>query len=158
MKKQNGFSLIEIIIASSIMLLIVVSVFSSYAVAISSSTKNTAYLQSAFLAEEGVEALKNMRDWSFSSNIASLTNGSLYYLEWQNNHWQATTTGALIDSKFDRTFSLQSVSRDGSHDVVTSGGTVDSNTKKVTVNISWREGNSTTTKSMESYVSNIFSN
>lgn len=158
MKNQKGFSLIEIIIASSILLLIVVSIFSSYAISLSASAKNIAYLQSAFLAEEGVEALKNMRDWGFASNIAALTNGTAYRLEWQDSQWQATTSKTFIDDKFDRTFSLQAVNRDESHNIVTSGGSVDAGTRKVTVSVSWNENGATTTKLMESYVSDIFSN
>lgn len=157
-KNKKGFSLIEIVIASSIILLIVVSIFSSYVVSLSASSKNTAFLQSAFLAEEGTEALKNMRDWGFAENIASLSNDTTYYLEWLNGHWQATTTNIFIDGKFDRSFVLSEVSRDGGNDVVVSGGSVDTGTKKVTVSVSWSDGSATTTKIMESYVSDIFSN
>lgn len=158
MKKNNGFSLIEIVIASSIILLIVVSVFSSYTIALSASSKNTAFLQAAFLAEEGSEALKNMRDFGFNENINSLSNNTNYYLEWNDSHWQATTTNIFIDDKFERSFLLQEVYRDGSNNIVSSGGVIDSGTRKVIVSVSWLNGNATTTKLMESYVSDIFSN
>ncbi len=158
MKNQKGFSVVEIVIASSILLLVVVSIFSSYAIALVATQKNTAQLQAAFLAEEGIEALKNMRDFGYASYISSLSNGTSYRLAWSNSHWQATTTNTFVDGTFDRTFVLSAVSRDGNHDIVTSGGTVDSNTKKVTVTVAWKDGSATSTKSMEAYVTNIFSN
>lgn len=157
-KTLAGFSLIEIIIASSILLLTVVSIFSAFALALSTSSKNTAKVQAAFLLEEGHEALRNMRDFGFDANIAPLTNGTNYRLVWENNRWQSTTTNTFIDGKFDRFFSLSAVGRDADHNIVSSGGTVDANTKKVTVSVSWSNGQATTTKTMESYVSNIFSN
>jgi prepilin-type N-terminal cleavage/methylation domain-containing protein len=156
--KKRGFSLIEIIIASSIFLLAVTTIFSSYAIALKATVKNTAYLQAAFLAEEGNEALKNMRDFGWSNYVGSLSVGTPYRLSWTAGMWQATTTNTFIDGKFDRAFVLSAVSRDGSNNIVSSGGTVDTNTKKVVVSVSWNEGGATTTKTMESYVSNIFSN
>jgi len=157
-QKNKGFSLLEIVIASAILLLVTVTVFSSFATALSVSSKNTASLQAAFLLEEGHEALRNMRDWGYSTYIGSLSNNTPYRLAWESNHWMATTSTALIDGKFDRTFTLNTVNRDASHNIVASGGSVDANSKKVTVSVSWRSGNSTTTRTMESYVSNIFSN
>ncbi len=156
--KEKGFSLIEIVIASSIFLLAVTTIFSSYAIALKSTLKNTAYLQSAFLAEEGNEALKNMRDFGWATHIGNLTVGTSYRLAWTSGRWQATTTNTFIDGKFDRTFVLSTVGRDGSNNIVSSGGTTDVNTKKVVVSVSWNDGGATTTKTMESYVSNIFSN
>lgn len=154
----KGFSLVEIIIASSILLISVISIFSAFVLALSTSSKNTAKVQAAFLLEEGHEALRNMRDFGYSANIAPLQNGTTYRLAFSSQRWQATTTNTFIDSKFDRTFTLSAVGRDTDHNIVSSGGTVDTNTKKVTVNVSWREGSATTTKTMESYVSNIFNN
>lgn len=157
-KIKKGFSLVEIIIASSILLISVISIFSAFVLALSTSSKNTAKVQAAFLLEEGNEALRNMRDFGFSANISPLQNNTSYRLAWDSQRWQATTTNTFIDSKFDRTFVLSEVQRDIDHNIVSSGGTVDNNTKKVTVSVSWRDGSATTTRLMESYVSNIFNN
>lgn len=157
-KKTKGFSLVEIIIASSILLISVVSIFSAFTLAVSTSAKNTAMVQATFLLEEGNEALRNMRDFSFSTYIASLDVDRSYRLEWVNSHWQATTTNTFIDNKFDRSFTVNNVMRDASNNVVNSGGTIDPNIKNVLVVVSWKNGSATTSKTMQSYVSNIFSN
>ncbi len=158
LKKQFGFSLIEIVIASSILLTTIVFIFSAFTLSLATSVKNTAHVQAAFLLEEGNEALRNMRDWGFGEHINSLANGTSYRLAFENRHWQATTTNIFIDEKFDRTFTLAEVRRDADHNVVTSGGSIDMGTRKVIVSVSWLDGVATTTKIMESYVSDIFSN
>jgi hypothetical protein len=110
------------------------------------------------LLDEGAEALRLMRDDGWTTNIASLTVDTPYRLAW-NNAWTATTSTALIDNYFDRTFTLSSVSRDASsYDIVSSGGTADTNTKKATVSVSWNDGSGTTTKSVELYLYNRFAN
>ncbi len=157
-KKQSGFSLIEIVIASSILLTVVIFIFSAFTLSLSTSVKNTAHVQAAFLLEEGNEALRNMRDWGFTEYIGSLAYGTSYRLVFENKHWQATTTNTFIDGKFDRTFTLMEVRRDADHNVVSSGGNVDTGIRKVVVSVSWLDNVATTTKTMESYVSDIFSN
>lgn len=156
---KKGMSLIEVVIAAAIIGGSIVFIMGIYASLSSLSFRNTARIQSAMLAEEGIAALKTMRDAGWSSRIASLTVGTTYRLNWSGSYWQATTSAALIDDQFDRTFVLSSVSRDNiDSDIVTSGGTVDSNSRKVTISVSWLDGGATTTKSLESYLFNIFSN
>ncbi|PIQ69447.1 MAG: hypothetical protein COV90_01360, partial [Candidatus Tagabacteria bacterium CG11_big_fil_rev_8_21_14_0_20_41_11] len=53
------------------------------------SARNT---QASFLLEEGVEALKILRDSSWSANIAPLASGTVYYFAFTNHNWQATST------------------------------------------------------------------
>lgn len=150
----------EVVIASAIIGIITTTLMASISAVMKIGYRNTPYIQSALLAEEGAEALRVMRDTSWSSNIASLSNGTNYrfYFDSSASTYTATTTYFLIDSKFDRTFSLSAVSRDNNHDVVSSGGTNDSNSRKATITVSWRENNATTTKVIETYISNAFEN
>lgn len=157
-QKKKGMSLVEVVIAAAIIGASVVFIMGIYTGLSKLSYRNTARIQSAMLAEEGIVALKTMRDSGWTSRIAPLTLGTTYSLIWLNSMWQATTTSVLIDSQFERTFVISSVSRDTNSDIVTSGGTVDPNSKKVTVSVAWEDNGATTTKSLEGYIFNIFNN
>lgn len=160
LKKQSGFSLIEVIIATSIIGLVSVTVFASFSLVTSYAHKNTATLQAAFLLEEGAENIRILRDFGWTANIASLTPGISYRFVWDSaaSTWKATTTVVLIDSKFDRTFVLSNINRDGSHNIVTSGGTSDAGSRMATITVSWLDGGATTTRSLATYIFNTFIN
>lgn len=159
MKFQKGMSLVEIIIGSSIIMVSVVALLGVFGGLTSLSVKNTPRVQAAMLLDEGAEILKIFRDSGWTSNIASLTNGTTYRFLWQSNAWIATTSSNMIDGIFDRTFMLSAVNRDStSYDIVTSGGTTDTGTRKATITVSWNDGSGTTSKSVEMYVYNTFSN
>ena len=98
-----------------------------------------------------------MRDTSWSSNIATQSSGTVFYLAWSGSAWSTTTTNTFIDSTFERKVVFSDVYRDGSQQI-SSSGTLDSNTKKVTVTVSWQSGGATSTRALTAYISNLFSN
>lgn len=114
-------------------------------------------VQASFLAEEGVEALKILRDKGWQDNIASLNAGADYYLEFDGTSWKATATGQMIDGFFTRKFVLENVYRDADDDI-TESGTEDDGSRKATVSVSWQGRNGTTTKNISTYLTDIFSN
>lgn len=156
--RKRGLSLIEVVVGAGIIGTSLVTVIFIYGSLTRMSYDNTARIQAAMLAEEGIEAVKTMRDFGWNSKISPLTNGSTYRLAYTNGAWSATTSTALIDNKFERTFVLAAVSRDINSNIVTSGGTNDTGTRKVTVSVAWSNGSATTTKTLESYIFNTFSN
>jgi Tfp pilus assembly protein PilV len=158
LNKNKGLSLIEVVIGAGIIGASVVTVISIYGTLTRMSYDNTARIQAAMLAEEGIEAVKTMRDSGWDSNIGTLTNGSTYRLAYSSGAWHSTTSAVWIDSKFERTFTVSSVARDGSSNIVTSGGTTDTGTKLVNVSVAWSDGRATTTKSLQTYIFDIFSN
>ena len=97
-------------------------------------------LKAVYLAEEGIENIRFLRDVSWSTNISGLTSLS-----------------TTIDN-FYRTVTLSEVNRDANSDIVSSGGTVDINTKLVVSSVSWWNGVSTTTKSISTYITNLYAN
>lgn len=150
--------MIELLIGLGILVSAIVAMLASYGGLTKLSYRNTPRIQAAMLAEEGAEALRSMRDASWTSKIATLSNGTTYRLYWNGSAWTATTSVVSIDNTFHRTFSVASVGRDSNYNIVASGGTTDTNTKKVTVNVSWRDGSSTSTKTVEFYLFNTFVN
>lgn len=151
-------SLIEVLVAAAIIVSSVVSIMGAYGGLTSLSLKNTPKLQAAMLLGEGAEALRIIRDSGWTENIASLSNGTTYRFTWDTagGRWRATTSAFMIDGMFDRTFTLSAVSRDStSYDPVTTGGTLDTGTRKASIQVSWNDGTGTTTKSVETYIYNI---
>lgn len=159
-KNNKGVSIIEVLIASAIIMSSVVAIMGVYRGLTSLSIRNTMKVQAGMLLDEGAEALRFMRDVTWTGNIAPLVNGTTYYLYW--NHtvaeygWRATTTPDTIDDQFVRTFVLSSVNRNGSFDIVDTGGTTDAGTRKATITVSWFDGVGTSTKSIIMYLYNTY--
>ncbi len=141
---KKGVSLVEVIVGSAIIVSLV-TVVSVYAYFVRTAVANTAKIQATFLVEEGLEAVRCIRDTSWTTNIASLTMGTTYYLSFNTstNKWSLSTTASSIDSTFTRK-------------VVFS--TVDANTKKVVVSVSWSDHGVTNTNSASTYFTSVFGN
>ncbi|HRZ34052.1 MAG TPA: prepilin-type N-terminal cleavage/methylation domain-containing protein [Candidatus Moranbacteria bacterium] len=82
-KNENGFSLIEAIIATSVFAIIVTSVASSYFTVSKYILSSGAERQAIFLAEEGLEAVRNIQD----NNFFALTAGGPYGISKSGNIW-----------------------------------------------------------------------
>ncbi len=159
-KKYNkGVALVEILVAAAIIASSFVAVLGVYANLSSLSLQSLPKLQAAFLAEEGIEALHSMRDGGYSTNIGNLSSVPKYYLVYAQNTeaYGATTTTTIIDSRFYRTVQIEDVYRDGAYNIASSG-TLDADTKKATVMVSWQNNNATSTHTLQTYVFNIFDN
>jgi Tfp pilus assembly protein PilV len=159
-KKNGGVSLVEVLVGCAIIITSVISILAVFGNLTKLAANNTIKIQGELLAEEGEEALRLMRDDGWDANIGSLTVGSTYRLAWATTSgWRATTSRAQIDDTFERTFVLSAVNRDStSYDIVTSGGTLDSDTKKAVVSVSWAEPSGTSTKTVELYLYNSYDN
>jgi len=156
---SRGIALVEIVIGASIIAACFVAIIGIYASLARISAQSLPRVQAAMLAEEGLEALRSMRDESYAGNIVSLSNGSIYGIEWRQSisSYRATTSIASISGNFVRTFTVADAYRDGSYNLASSG-TVDPNTKLVTMNVAWNTGSATSTFQLQSYISNIFNN
>lgn len=157
MNLKRGISVIEIIIASAIISLTVISISVAYGNFVYLSRQNTAKVQAALLLDEGSEAIKTMRGESWT-NIASTTASTTYYFVWMTDRWRATTTPVVIDNMFYRTFVVTPVYRDVStfNILPNTSGTLDPGTKKIDITVAWTDKGATTTRSSTIYVFNIY--
>ncbi len=157
MNFKRGISIIEIIIASSIISLTVISISVAYGNFVYLSRQNTAKIQAALLLDEGSEAIKTMRGERWS-NIASTTAGTTYYFAWMTDRWRATTTPVVVDNMFYRTFVVSPVYRDAStfNILPDASGTLDTGSKKVDITVSWKDQDATSTRTSTIYVFNIY--
>lgn len=156
LQKRNtrGAGLVEVLIAAAILVLIVVGIGSVYRLLIVSSREVVRGTQATLLAEEGLEAMRVLRDTSWST-IASSTVGTAYTLSWTGSAWSLATTPALVDGVFDRRVVLSRVYRDND-DKIADSGTLDSGTYRIDVTVSWHTGSATTSRTAATYLGNVF--
>jgi len=156
-EKKKGIGLIEIVIGVAVLATSLLAISSFYQKSLEVSTNTTNTIQAGFLLEEGIEVARFLRDddWDVFSQ---LTSGVDYYLIFNGATWATTTTNTFIDGLFERKLVLGDVYRDVNDVIVASGGVLDPNIKKVTATLSWRDNESTTTRSVSTYLANIFAN
>ena len=158
---QKGSGLVEILVAVFVFSIVLSSLITASNMYLSGASDNLKSAKAAYLAQEGIEALKIIRDTNWTT-ISALTDNANYYLYFDtssttNNTWKATSTMsyATVDSIFTRSFKLNSVYRDA-NGRIQSSGTLDNNTEKVTVSVSWQSKSTTTTKYLSTYITKIF--
>lgn len=154
---KSGFGLLEIVVAVSLAAVALFSISAVSQVSLRVVEENTKKIQAAFLLEEGIEALKIMRDESWQTAINPLASNTDYFLEFTGNMWKATTTPVFVDGIFERKFNLFDVYRDINDDI-TQAGTLDADTKKIKVLVSWNSRAGTTTRAITTYITNLFNN
>lgn len=154
---RRGASLVEVLVGASIIVIFVVLLSSAYAFFVQTGARTMEHVSASFLLREGVEAVRTLRDESWSARIAPLAFDTEYYLHFNGDHWRTTTTPQTVDGTFTRWFTLDEVERDADDDIA-SVGSVDDGTRKVNMNVRWVEANATSTKSLRMYVMNLFDN
>lgn len=154
---KEGFSLMEIVVAVGIAALVIFSLGKVNETALRLSSESADRIEASLLLNEGVEAMKFLRNKSWSQNIAPLSTSATYYLTFATTTYAATTTApALIDGAFSREVTISAVTRDA-QDTIASGGVNDSSTRKVTVTVSWQNHDSYSEK-IDMYLSDIYQN
>jgi len=158
-QENRGFSLIEVVVGAAIISISFLGLMTLASTSFYLMEQGERYVQASFLLEEGTEALRVLRDSGWQENIGSLNVETSYCLVFStfNNSWGVASSSAYIDGIFERSFILYDVNRDhSSDDIVDSGGVLDPNTKKVVMSVSWLSRKGTTTKSISTYLMDIF--
>lgn len=154
-RRNNGFTLIEVIVGLSVISLALVGLIAAYQLYIRAALKNTTTIKATHLAEEGLEALRLVRDSGYAATLGTLTASTTYYLRFSTSTsaWTATTTPETIDGIFARSFVLYNVYRNVTDDIVASG-TLDPDTKRAVVTVTA----GTETRTLTTYLTNLFDN
>lgn len=157
---ERGFELVEIVVATGIISLSLLSVIviASQALVISHRTLNT--YQAATLLEEGAEAVHTIRDTDWAE-LGVLTSGTTYYpyFDTGTNTWALTTSSADGEvGMFTRSVVLADVVRDNTTNAIDTVGTPDAGTRLVTVTVAWTESDGrAVSKTLALYLSDLFS-
>ncbi len=155
---EKGFSIIEIIVVPAILLMIVLAVTNLFTAYVKASKGSLDSVKASYLLDEGVEVLKVFRDTSWNQKIASTTVDIPFRIVWNGSSWATTSSQVLVDGMFDRKITLSNVYRDNITKDIAPSGVIDNGTKKVNVSVTWNSGSGTTTKTVEAYITNLFSN
>ena len=162
MPKNKGFGLLEIVIATAIISGTIFSLSYVFLISNKLAAESSNKIRAIFLAEEGLEALRALRDRSWTSNLSVLNTSTTYYLSFATTTsiWSiGTANPGFVDGLFARTVSIENVNRDPATDnIVSSGGTNDPDTKKFNVSVAWSERTGTTTIIVSTYLTDMFDN
>lgn len=155
--KQQGFGLVEMIIGAAVLSTSLLGISSFFQKTLEVSRLTQSAVQGDYLLEEGVEVMKLFRDAGYANNIAKLSTTTPTYLTWNGTNWATTTTNTFIDGVFERKIMVSEVLRNASEDI-SGTGTLDQNTRLVTVGVAWNVKGATTTRTIQTYIANIFNN
>lgn len=133
--RQSGVSLIEVIIATSVVAIMIVAVGFSVTAYVSARAALLNDAKSLYLAEEGYEILRALRDDDWSV-IEALTVGDTYSFDMAPTTMAISPTIEVIDGEFYRSFVVDTVERDGNDDIdFSGGGAADAGARLVTVSV-----------------------
>ena len=152
---RRGVTSLEVVMAVSIAGVIIAYAGNVIAQFVSSARDVTSQTQALYLAEEGLELIRFIRDEDWS-DITSLPLATTRYLNITATDIEPSTSPEIIGD-FTRSFQVTNVYRNSSTDDIvasTTGGSVaDPDSKYVTVSVSW--DTPTTTVSLTSILTNI---
>ncbi len=153
--QKLGITSIEVVLGVSLAGIIIAYTANSITQFINTSRDVTIQTQALFLAEDGLELVRYVRDNDWT-DISALSLGSTQYLSVTSSDVTITGTPEVID-EFTRSFSVENVYRNTtSFDIVastTGGSAADPDSKYVTMTVSW--GNPTDSVSLTTILTNI---
>ena len=153
-KMTQGSALTEVVLVAAILSVVSLVFLGTFSTLSRFHERDLFTIKGELLAEEGMEAIRFIKDgdWNILSGLIA---GNQNYLALSPSSWSVTTIPEIIDGVFHRSFRVYSVSRDVSDDIVTSNGTVDSNTLRISVSVDWNWRGATSTANYQSIMTNI---
>lgn len=152
--------MLEAVIVVSIITVAFAALLSTAAYFLRGGLRAADSVQTAFLLEEGVEAVRFLRDNGYATYITPLVaTTTTLYLERTSTGWRASSSPSLVLNEYRRTIALARVYRRNSDDdiVPASSGdpkTIDTHTTRLTVTVGNTEGST----SLSTYVADIYEN
>jgi prepilin-type N-terminal cleavage/methylation domain-containing protein len=134
--KQNGFSLIEVIVAVALMISIATVGLGMILGSYGSLRLGEEQSKATFYSQQGIEAVRSMKNRSWDDFIDFPVCMSGCGVENDGSQWQWSSSPSQLD-KYSRIVELEDVYRDSNNDIVSSGGEIDPDTKKITSKVSW---------------------
>ena len=155
----GGVGLVEVIVVVSIASVAFAALLSSAVFFLRGGLSSADRAQALYLLEEGVEAMRFMRDQGYTVNIAPNVNTGTFYLAPTTGGFEATSTAQTDLGAFTRTVSLARVFRRNSdNDIVPQSSSdpkaIDPDTALLTVSVTWPEG----TISTQTYITDLYDN
>ena len=163
---NRGISIIELLVVIVIIGVAISALlsFATFSLRTASLLKQTT--QASFFVQDALEALKNYRDntgWNDDDpgdqydGLGVVSTGVSLRVKLSGDtplRWQLLL-GQETLGIFTRDIVMEPVERDGSDNIVDSGGVLDLETKKVTVTVSWEERGGTRELEIITYLTNL---
>ena len=164
-KYNKGISIIELLVV-----ILIIGVAVSALISFGTFTLRTASLlkqttQASFFVQDAMEALKNYRDntgWNDDDpgdqydGLGQVATGVSLHLKLSGGtplRWELLL-GQETLGIFTRNIVMEAVERDTADNIVESGGTLDLETKKVTVTVSWKDRGEARNLEIVTYLTN----
>ena len=156
----------ELIIAVFILGLVMIAFFQAALFSYKVLKEDKDEIKASYWAEEGIEALKNIRDkivWSDGLDgkigLGEVAPDTIYYLIVSGDEWQLTTTNpGSLEGKFNRPIIFEKVSRDplsGDIEDVYNPANDDDDSRKINLEINWQQGGQTKNLILTTYLTNF---
>ena len=130
---NKGQSIVEVIIAVSILIIIASSAVIGILGSLSTSRLAKEETEAAFFANEAMEAMQSIRNQGFDN----LVDGT-YGLTDINGFWELSGTSDTDPSgKYTREVIIETINRDINGDIAPVSGNEDPDSKRITVNVNW---------------------
>ena len=164
--------MIEAVVAISIITIFIYGAMSLAQKSVRASRLSLHSTQATFLAEQAAEAVRILRDNSWTNNIANFTPGVVYHPYFNGTTWVLQTNQNLFPSSsigsanlvnFDVAIDFETVKRvtgtPGTDDITTIANSyADPKSKLVKINVAWQEFGVTQNKELQFYIMDIFNN
>jgi prepilin-type N-terminal cleavage/methylation domain-containing protein len=150
----KGVSLVEVLVGVSIVAVLLVVIgysINTYVSARAALLNNT---KATYLAEEGIEIVRAIRDNDWNT-IDALPTNTARYLSVSTTTFSIVTTQEIIDSSFYREFKVRPVYRNASDDIVASttlGATIDNGSRQIDMYV----GSPAGTTTMQAIITNLY--
>ena len=135
---QKGFGLVEIIIAATIGMIVLLSVAAYLNFSLKIAAEDINRTEALYLAKSSMEQARSLRDEDWT-NINTLARGDKHYFKAYTSDpkkW-ISATGSNVIGRYTAWVVLSDVYRDANHDIVSSAGALDTETLKITSSVSY---------------------
>ena len=153
---QQGFTIIEILVVITVFVTAFVAILGFFVLDIGLSDKNKMRLTALSLSEEGIEAVRFVRDNNlWASTLATFNLNTDYHPIISGSSWNIISGNENING-FTRTIIFNAASRDANDNIenIYHLSNDDPNTRKVTVIVSWLGRGGLASESLSTYLTN----
>ncbi len=154
---KKGMSIIEIVIAAGIIAVSVTGIIGAIQIYLKIVHQNARSTQAVMFLDEATDALQSIRDQDYNT-FKTLILDQEYSLFWNGVRYELATSTILLPYDMKRTIVFTEVQRDGSDSIVSSGGSIDENTRKANIKVEWYYQEKIKTISSEMLIHNLYEN
>ncbi len=154
---KQGFTIVEVFVVIAVIVVAFTAILGFFTFKAKVAERARMKLKAISLAEQGMEAVRNFRDNTYwnSEGIGSLVANTDYHPASSSSGWNIVSGKETVND-FTRAIVFDNVSRDSNDNIqdVYQASNNDSQTRKVTILISWSDRQGLATESLTGYITN----